>query len=475
MSACAVRRLAPPGASGYRAGDMMIREEHRMQSAPATVAASRTTRANWLTRLAYSFALLWLLALTFSIAVAEASLWLATAAWGAAWLSREVAGEALGAGEDQRGPAGDVLGTVGAPIIVFFAVSLLSAFLSPDLITGLDELREVFLFAAPLVTWATFRNDLRRGRGRAVFAVGVFLAILLGVYQAAVGTPAPGDAVFRATGPLGHYMTFSGVLLVALPLLLSFRGGWPALAARLVAVLAGVMITLTLTRSAWIGAAVALIVYFATGFVGGREAPAPGAPPGRSGRSVAGLVLSAVIALIVVGLLLISLVDSDALYERAASAVSLEDPSNRDRIAMAAAGLRMIDAYPLLGIGPGRMEEVYPAWKVDWAVNDVNPHLHNNLLQIASERGLLGLAAWLWMMAAFVIVAWRVLRSRGARGPGGAEARAALAALAGFLAMGMFEYNFSDSEVLMALLYVVSLPLAAAAGAREPSRDKPTS
>jgi len=40
-----------------------------------------------------------------------------------------------------------------------------------------------------------------------------------------------------------------------------------------------------------------------------------------------------------------------------------------------------------------------------------------------------------------------------------------LAALAGFLAMGMFEYNFSDSEVLMALLYVVSLPLAASAGA----------
>jgi len=30
--------------------------------------------------------------------------------------------------------------------------------------------------------------------------------------------------------------------------------------------------------------------------------------------------------------------------------------------------------------------------------------------------------------------------------------------------MGMFEYNFSDSEVLMVLLYVVSLPIAAAAG-----------
>ena len=71
---------------------------------------------------------------------------------------------------------------------------------------------------------------------------------------------------------------------------------------------------------------------------------------------------------------------------------------------------------------------------------------------------------WLWMMAAFAVVAWRVLRAQGAAGSGGPEARAALAALAGFLTMGMFEYNFSDSEVLMALLYVVSLPLAASAG-----------
>jgi hypothetical protein len=75
------------------------------------------------------------------------------------------------------------------------------------------------------------------------------------------------------------------------------------------------------------------------------------------------------------------------------------------------------------------------------------------------------------MMAAFVLVAWRVLRSAGASGPAGPEARAALAAMAGFLAMGMFEYNFSDSEVLMALLYVISLPLAAAAGIPDQPSD----
>jgi O-antigen ligase len=174
--------------------------------------------------------------------------------------------------------------------------------------------------------------------------------------------------------------------------------------------------------------------------------------------------VSALIGVIVAGLLLASLAEPDALYDRAASTFSLDDPSNRDRIAMVVTGLTMIEAYPALGIGPGLMEEIYPKWVVDWGVNDDNQHLHNNLLQVAAERGLLGLAAWLWMMAAFFLVAWRVLRVQGVDGSGGPEARAALAALAGFLAMGMFEYNFSDSEVLMVLLYVVSQPLAAAAG-----------
>ena len=149
----------------------------------------------------------------------------------------------------------------------------------------------------------------------------------------------------------------------------------------------------------------------------------------------------------------------------------MENPNDLDRLAMAATGLKMIKAHPLLGIGPGLMERVYPAWVVDWGFREQNPHLHNNLLQIAAERGLLGLSAWLWMMAAFGILAWRILRSVGATGPGGPEACAALAALAGFLAMGMFEYNFSDSEVLMALLYVVSLPLAAGNRPTPSSRD----
>lgn len=404
-------------------------------------------------------ALLWLLTITFSIAVAETALWLAAGIWGVAWLLREIDTGARDLDAVAPLPAGDVLSLIGAPIIVFFALSLLSAMVSRDPVEGFLELKEIFLFAAPMVTWAVFRDARARARGLEVFAIGVAGALLVGLYQTVTMTPAPGDAIYRATGPLGHYMTFSGVLLVAVPALLTIRGRAKRLAAHLVAGSAVGMIGLTLTRSAWIGCGTALFVFFASRFVSSAKGVGKA---DVSRRRPAVYAMGAVVALVIIAVLLLALAGPDALYDRATSTFSTENQSNLDRLAMAATGLKIIKAYPVLGIGPGLMEQVYPAWVVDWAVRAENPHLHNNLLQIAAERGLVGLAAWLWMMAAFAILAWRVLRLAGPTGPGGPEARAALAALAGFLAMGMFEYNFSDSEVLMAVLFVVSLPLAAA-------------
>ena len=79
-------------------------------------------------------------------------------------------------------------------------------------------------------------------------------------------------------------------------------------------------------------------------------------------------------------------------------------------------------------------------------------------IQIAAERGLPALAAFLW----FVVVAardlWRQLRARVAP----AVAAAGLAALIAMLAAGMLEWNFGDSEFLMLFLGLLTLPWAAA-------------
>jgi O-antigen ligase len=84
-------------------------------------------------------------------------------------------------------------------------------------------------------------------------------------------------------------------------------------------------------------------------------------------------------------------------------------------------------------------------------------------VQIAAERGLPALAAWLVFVVMLARDLWRRFRS-GEHRP---VAAAALAALAAMLAAGLLEYNFGDSEFLMLFLMLITLPFAALA----PQRD----
>jgi hypothetical protein len=85
--------------------------------------------------------------------------------------------------------------------------------------------------------------------------------------------------------------------------------------------------------------------------------------------------------------------------------------------------------------------------------------------QIAAERGLPALAAWLWFLvvaALGVVAADARARVAGCRGRG-------ISALIAMVAAGMLEYNFGDSEFLMLFLGLITLPYAAA---RSESSDR---
>jgi O-antigen ligase len=117
----------------------------------------------------------------------------------------------------------------------------------------------------------------------------------------------------------------------------------------------------------------------------------------------------------------------------------------------------MIAAHPVIGVGPNMVERLYAEYRGPDAVNQINPHLHNNPLQIAAERGLPALAIWLW----FIVALTRDLWQRFWKGQQRFLAAAALASVVALLTAGLFEYNFGDSEVLMLFLIVVTLPAAA--------------
>src|SRR5262249_46295873 len=87
-------------------------------------------------------------------------------------------------------------------------------------------------------------------------------------------------------------------------------------------------------------------------------------------------------------------------------------------------------------------------------------HLHNTPLQIAAERGLLGLATWLAIYVAFFRRTIAIFRGLPA---GQAEDRAlvlgCLLAVAAFLIAGLFESNLGDADVLPAACCRMALPL----------------
>ena len=321
------------------------------------------------------------------------------------------------------------------PLLAYAAWTLLVSVpfsLAPG--ASLVESREVLLFLVVPIVHALAHGE----RARTVVSV----ALAAGVAAAAIGIA---QYLFlghdhlgqRPSGSMGHYMTYAGLLMLLIGaalsrLLFDVRdrawtiAAFPALAVALV---------VTLTRSAWIGAAVGAGVVLVV----------------RDRR---------LLALAPVAVALFMALAPEQVVGRVYSIFDLTNPTNRDRLAMVTVGAGMVRDHPLSGIGPGLVETAYEEYRPADAVNVTNPHLHNVPLQIAAERGLPALALWGWFLVAATIDLSRRLRAPESR----ALTVAGLASLAAMLAAGMFEYNFGDSEFLMLLLVLLTLPASVTAG-----------
>ncbi len=141
----------------------------------------------------------------------------------------------------------------------------------------------------------------------------------------------------------------------------------------------------------------------------------------------------------------------------------LFDPAeagNAARLDMMRTGLRIVADRPLVGVGPRMIDQSVYRYGADPHIRpDFYQHLHNNIIQIAAERGLPALAFWLWLMAQILADHWRRFRKLRA-GPGKGELLwpvLAIAVTVALVAGGLFEYNFGDSEVLLMFCTFIGL------------------
>jgi O-antigen ligase len=317
-------------------------------------------------------------------------------------------------------------------LLAYAGITLLSSLFAVAPLESLVDDRQLVLF---LIVPAVY--DLARGQ-RAITVTDVIITV--GAAAAAYGIVQYGMLHFdslgqRPRGTLGHYMTYSGTLMLvigaaAARLVFGSRDRmWPALVMPALVV----ALSLTLTRSAWVGACVAVGVLFIL-------------------KDLRLLGLLPVVAALFFAFA------PDSVTNRMVSMFDLRDPSNRDRLAMARTGAAMVRDFPLTGVGPAMVPRLYAQYRDPGAVQAMNPHLHNVPLQIAAERGLPALAIWIGFVAVLGYGLFRLFRTE--RDP--TLAAAGLAAMAGMLSAGLFEYNFGDSEFLMLLLVLVTLPFAAA-------------
>ena len=265
--------------------------------------------------------------------------------------------------------------------------------------------------------------------------------------QSGLGTPAMRlnrGRPFRAQGTLGHYVVFAEMLMqlgcIAWALLLvSFRDRRWTLVFGL----------------AFVGITAAL-------FMTGTRA------------AVAGLVVGCMLSLLLLSKgwlrwvligMLVAIVGGATVWiqhTRGVHWVDREDIGTHFRLLMWEDGIRLVREHPWFGVG---METVRLHWQ-EWNIRGfiqyhVQSHFHSNYLQIAVERGIPALLAWLWFCGAYVVFLVRlVLRLR-------AENRFAAGAVAGvcagfvaFSLTSVFHYNLGEEPLAMALFFSYGLAVA---------------
>jgi O-antigen ligase len=301
---------------------------------------------------------------------------------------------------------------------------------------SLIELRGVF---AALVFFLVVNTVQTEKRATTLIRLLITTGTLIAIYGLTQSVVKGAD--FRIDGAVGNYVTFADLLmLIAIMALaqLSFSGngrGIPWHVLTLVLLTAALL--MTHTRSAWLG------------FIAG-------------GCVVLGLHKKRLLFALPLLVLAAFVVAPSAVKARLLSVFDPQNVTAQERLYMWRSGLKIIRDYPWTGIGMGSMRQVYVQYRDPNNPRDPKKplgHLHNNLIQTAAERGLIGLTCWLSIWAAYFRHTW-VIYKRLPPQPGGAKALVvgSLASVTAFHMSGLFEHNFGDSEVITLVYFLMALP-----------------
>jgi putative inorganic carbon (hco3(-)) transporter len=375
----------------------------------------------------------------FSISIAQ----IASGLGGLAWLSRT---HIMRTWHEQRWPQAIPFGLYGIACLVAVA----NAYDVAYSYQSLKKLLEILIFFWIL---NCVRDRRHRDSLTLVLISAATLAGLFGFYQAW----RDGVSVMsRVEGTFSVYMTFAGLLMIvglvaiARKMFKSQSETWLWIA---IFVILNCLL-FTLTRQAWLGFITGL---FFLGFMW---------------RKNLFLILSGLMVLIV---FTSTVLMKDNIYDiltpkdktfleqmkfRFRGIVSGRDSNFEIRLALWKGGWEIFKAYPLTGCGFRCVDRVNSKFPDPSGAVKRYRGMHNNIVQLAVDTGILGLSAWLGIWFLF----FQLLYKKGMVAKEDPHERdiifGSAAAVLAFLVGGFFESNYYDSEVVMVLYFIMALPFA---------------
>jgi O-antigen ligase len=321
-------------------------------------------------------------------------------------------------------------------IILFLAASLTAVLFSAERLASFVNLKNLPLL---VIVYLFGRVAETRRQRRLFFTVLLCSGAASSLYGIVIFALKKGSGTLnRTAGPFSNAMTYGGVLLFLCSLFLAV-GICSGLRRRVrlatlgAAVLAGTALFFSFTRSAWLGMLASAVV-------------------------VLSLQRRRLLILLALFIVVISVFLPGPYRYRITSMWDPDYRTNVHRLEMIRGGWEIFKDHPWVGVGTMDLSDTYRKYMPPGAVH-VFGHLHNIFLQVAVTMGVVGLAAFCYLLYSFFRLVIGNLH-RSFDGPERAWVVGSLGALTGFVVSGMFEWNFGDAEVVMLLYAVIGGNLA---------------
>ena len=325
------------------------------------------------------------------------------------------------------------LTSLGLPILLFCLASILAVVTAADWEVSLKPLKKILQVAIFFWVANSIQDEKHRNLLINLLIVAGCVAALNGFWQAWETTVSTYN---RVSGTMSIYMTFAGVLMLV---------GLVALAKYIfqeekdfrVLTATGLIcfcLLLTLTRQAWLGFFVGTIflVYFWN------------------------KKFLLAIPIVFIGLLLFG---PEVVKDRLYTLIDLRDWTFQARVYLWKGGWEIFKDHPITGCGFKCVDIIHPQYPDPSGYIARLKGMHNNVVQLLVDAGIIGLGTWLSIWAAFFISMYRKW-NQSIDANTRSLVMGSTAAVLGFLAGGLFETNFYDSEVVMLLYFIMGIALA---------------